>query len=128
MAYSFNPFTNTLDIVGTGTTGVASGLSQYKARQATTPAPNGVLVTFSVSDTYQPGSLTVYLNGVQEHSVTEVAPNQFTLTEAPFTGETMLASYAIAATSTTGPTSGLYLEEGSTWLMLEDDTYILQEA
>jgi len=90
--YAFNPFTNDLDIVGTG--GAAAGVgTTVKARQALSPAPNGSVTVFTLPTAYVTGSVTVFVNGLSEINITESGSAQVTFSSAPFTGDQLSASY-----------------------------------
>jgi len=104
MPYSFNIFTGTFDLVGTGSAG--GNTTQYKALKTVTPTPDGVITVFTIPDTYTSGTVTPYLNGLAESNFTETSPTQITFSTPPFTGEQVLVSYEITTAAVVTSTYG----------------------
>lgn len=90
--YRYNPFTHKPDIVSAGTGVVGTGTT-LKARQTLTPAPDGTTKTFTLPSAYVAGSVTVYLNGLVENTITESGAGQITFTTAPIASDQLSASY-----------------------------------
>lgn len=90
--YAFNPFTNDLDIVGTSGATVGSGTT-VKARQTLSPAPNGTVTIFTLPTAYVTGSVTIFVNGLMETNITESGSAQVTFSSAPFSTDSLSASY-----------------------------------
>jgi hypothetical protein len=75
-------------VAGGGGTGVFG--------EVPTPAPNGTITTFLVSQAFVAATLCVYLNGLRQRPTTDftiVDSTHFALTSAPMSGDSLLIDY-----------------------------------
>ncbi len=90
-SFSFNPFTNTLDYVGTATSSAAN----QKVDQAPVESPNGVRTLFTTA-TYVATSLRVMLNGqtlTRVGDFSETSSTTFTFVVAPVSTDVIRLDY-----------------------------------
>lgn len=73
------------------------GLTPTVFGEAATGAMDGVNRLFALSDTYVPGTLRVYLNGLRQSSayITEVSDTEFELEDAPIAGDSLEVDYSV---------------------------------
>lgn len=81
------------DIIG------SSGGTSLTLRRNQTPVetPDGTLDTFTLpnSESYNLGSLVVYVNGLQEFNISEISSTQFRINSAPLTGDNLRIEYEL---------------------------------
>jgi hypothetical protein len=98
MPFTFNPFTGTFDYYQSSSGG-SGGVLNYKVRRTITPSPDGATTVFTTPDNFATSTLTVYLNGLEEHYISETSANTFTFATAPLTGDIIDVSYVVQSTA-----------------------------
>lgn len=79
---------------GGGSGGSGSGGAVLMARQQPVEPPDGSRTTFTVPNSYQSGSLSVFVNGLYESDVTENSATTFTLGFAPISTDVIMLVFA----------------------------------
>lgn len=78
---------------GTGTgTGTAT---IFKSYQVPLETPDGIRTQFTLPNEYAPGSLMIFLNGINERFISESITNVFTFQDAPLNSDAIFATYAV---------------------------------
>lgn len=73
-------------------------VSRLVTEEDTSIQVDGVVTLFTVINSYEPGTLKIYLNGLRQQSgigndYDEVLPNQFSTVIAPIVGDILIAEY-----------------------------------
>jgi hypothetical protein len=72
------------------------GNGVFIARETPTELVDGSRTKFTLAHSFQPGSTSVYLNGVLEFFCDELSPNQIQFSDPPHPGDMIRVSYTVS--------------------------------
>lgn len=90
------PFTIVTVAGPTGPTGPA-GDGTFIASEIPSGTIDGTRTTFTLAHNFQPGTISVYLNGLLEFFCNELAPNQIQFSDPPHPGDAVRVSYTVSS-------------------------------
>lgn len=73
------------------------GNGVFIARETPTGTVDGNRTKFTLAHSFQPGSTSVYLNGVLEFFCDELSPNQIQFSDPPQPGDMIRVSYTVSS-------------------------------